>query len=122
MGKLSDTLLADGTFSNVIADCSAVVNQEIKGKGLGIRTVFKLANSAKPGVVDKALNALMPDFARELDPVYDDYTASDSTSFAQYVSLNADKVATSMLNVTMPTEAFNDRIIDPILHSFRRNV
>ena len=100
MGKLSDAVLAEGTFNKVVAECGDVVQREVKSKGLGIRTVFKVAQSAKPGLVEKALNRLMPDFARELDPFYAQYEASEAESFSQYVALNASTVADAMLNVT----------------------
>lgn len=100
MNKLSDAILADGTLSNVITDCGAVVENEVKGKGLGIRTVFKLAQSAKPGLVEKALSRLMPDFAKALDPFYEQYQNSGASSFADYVSQNDTRVADAMLNVT----------------------
>ena len=97
---LSSAILADGTFDKVVTDCGEVVQAEVKDKGLGIRTVFKLAQSAKPGLVEKALTKLMPDFARELDPFYEQYQSSDAESFSQYVALNASSVADAMLNVT----------------------
>ena len=98
--SLSDQLLDPARFDQVVDDCSTVVNNEVKQKGLGIRTVFKLAQSAKPGLVEKALRALLPDFCRQLDPYYADYKASGSGSFSSYILDRRTEVAQALLEVT----------------------
>lgn len=100
MPILSPQLLADERFQPLIADCRDLVETEIARRGVTIRTMFRGAQRAKPGLVERALQILLPDFARELDAFHAEWQAEDQASFRAYLLTRDREVADALLSVT----------------------
>lgn len=104
--SLSETLLADDRRSAVVADLGAVVEAEVKDKkgisGAAIKTGFAAARKVSPGLTDRALNRMLPDFAVALDPFWADFTAGGGggADFGSYLSGRKAEVSTALLAVT----------------------
>lgn len=97
---LSRQLLAPATFEPVVADCEALVAEEIARRGMAMRTAFGLAQRAKPELVTRALRNLLPDFARRMDSFYVDWQAHGEGTFQDYLVAHDREVADALLSLT----------------------
>ena len=112
MKKLSESLLATENFDALVSDCSALIDSEVQQKNLAVRSVFKLVQKAKPGLVERALRMLLPEFAVALDPVHEQFQASPECSFSVYVDAQRETIADDLLQVTdRRIEAANSKVI-----------
>ncbi len=98
-GPLASQLLADDTFGPLTADCCALVETEIKKRGMTIRTAYGVALKLKPDLVTRTVRELMPGFVAELEPCYADFQSGSSTALRAHFMAHADTVADAMLTV-----------------------
>ena len=95
-----------------MADCSHVIHDEVQQKNIAVRSVFKLVIKAKPGLVERALRTLLPEFAVALDPVYEEFQADSESSFPAFVSARRESIADDLLQVTdRRIKAANSKVI-----------
>lgn len=97
--SLSDQLLEEPTFSQLIQDSHALVLAEVKKKNMAMRTGFNMIQKAKPDLVDRALVALMPSFVRALEPLYTEARQA-GTPFGAYLKAHDDEAADALLHVS----------------------
>lgn len=100
LSSLSDQLLAAHTFEALVTDCCATVESQIASKGMAVRAGLGVAQRAKPGLVDKGVRTLLPDFAYALDPFHADYLADGGGGFAEYLLSREDETVAALLGVT----------------------
>lgn len=100
--SLSDQLLGADRFEAVVSDCRAMVEAEVASRGRAVRTALGLAKRAKPGVIDKGVRILLPDFAHALEPFHADYLTDGrgSGAFGDYLLSREDEAAAALLAVT----------------------
>ena len=76
MASLVDSLTDEGKKKAVVKDCCELIDSEVKDKGgisgLAIKAGYGAVKGIKPGFVEKAVEDLLPDFAKALDPIYAD--------------------------------------------------
>ncbi len=103
MPTLSEVLTDESKKSQVIKDCCELIDAEVKDKGgisgLAIKAGFGAVKGIKPGFVEHAVEDLLPEFARVLDPLYQD-ARSQTRSTADHFSAHAGKVADALLQIT----------------------
>ncbi|HJN74307.1 MAG TPA: hypothetical protein QGF58_10280 [Myxococcota bacterium] len=104
MGALSDALNDPGKRKAIIDDGIAVIEEEVASKrgfrGLAVKAGFKAVKAIRPGVIGMALDHLMPDFAKQIDPFYDDWKASGSGTLESYFSSRDGEIANALLSIT----------------------
>jgi hypothetical protein len=104
MPTLSEKLLRQDNFPQVIADCKALVEAELASKSgvsaAAIKVAYKAVTAFAPGYYDHALNNLLPSFIQQLDPYWADFVNSGGSSFGDYLSKNGGSVSESLLAVT----------------------
>lgn len=110
----SERLLAPGTFEPLVADCAAVVRDEIGRRGPVIRTGFNLVRRARPDLVERGLRYLLPAFARALDP-YHAAAEAAGDALGPHLLARDGEVADSLLAVT-------DRRIERVENRAVRNL
>lgn len=110
----SERLLAPDTFEPLVADCAAIVRDEIGRRGPVIRTGFNLLQRARPDLVERALRYLLPAFARALDPYHADAEAAGD-ALGPHLLARDGEVADSLLAVT-------DRRIERVENRAVRNL
>lgn len=99
MTKLSASLLAPENFPGAVQDCKQIVEAELRQKNLAIRGIFKLLLRAKPDLLERGMRALLPDFARALDPIHEEYERSGAASFVAFADTNQQRIADNLLAV-----------------------
>ena len=126
MGKVAEILL-DGQMRNQVAgDCVALIDSEVASKkgatGLVIKAGYRSFRALKPGIVEAAVEHLLPRFARIMDRYYEDFTAlGASGGFADWIAAKADPVAEDLLAITDEVVANSEiKSIKPIYSGLRK--
>src|ERR1700754_1922834 len=74
--SLVEALTDDAKKKDVVRDCCELIDAEVKDKGgisgLAIKAGYGTVKGIKPGFVEKAVEDLLPEFAKALDPLYVD--------------------------------------------------
>lgn len=95
--SLAAQLLAPGVFDGFANDCKALLEDEIKRKGMTFRTAVRVVRRIKPDILDRVVRELMPDFLDALEPCHADFQAGSSTDFKAYLIAHDDRVAEAVL-------------------------
>lgn len=100
---LADVLLSSDQRSRVVDDCMTLIDQEVADKGgltgLALKAGYKAVQGVKPNFVKNVVNDLLPDFAKGIEPVYDEAKAQNK-GIADHLSANKGKVADALLAIT----------------------
>jgi hypothetical protein len=103
MPNLSDALTAESKKSAVIEDCMALIDAEVADKGgltgLAIKAGYKTIQGIKPGFVRQVVVDLLPEFARALEPIYQEARAAGHGVRDHFTS-NTSQVADALLTIT----------------------
>lgn len=106
MGILFDTLTADAERrSRVVRDAERVLESEVSDKrgmgGLAVKATFKVVKNLQPGFIPRAVDDLLEDFVKNLEPHWEAWRAdAASTTCADFFVANGPAVADSLLSVT----------------------
>jgi hypothetical protein len=102
---LQEILLGPDTQPKVIADCYALIQQEVSDKSGISGTAVKIAY--------KTVNAFMPGHIRnmvvQLEPFWADFNTSGGSEFGDYLAKRGDEVAQALLTVTDAKAASSGR-------------
>jgi len=101
---LSQSLLAPETRPQVIADCHALIEQQVGDmsgiSGTAVKLAYKTVNKFMPGHVLHMVESLLPDMADRLEPYWADFSASGGAGFGDYLAKRGDEVSEALLAVT----------------------
>lgn len=101
---LREVLFAPETRPQVIADCQALVEQELSAKSgvsaAAVKLAYKAVTTFAPGYYHSTLDKLLPDLAHQLDPFWADFAASGGSEFGDYLAKHGEEVAQALLVVT----------------------
>jgi hypothetical protein len=74
MSTLNEVLLVPGNRPKVVADCVRVIDEEVDSKGgltgLAVKGAYALVKAVKPGFIGDAVDSMLDDFVRRLEPFY----------------------------------------------------
>jgi hypothetical protein len=103
MTNLTEALTAESRKSAVVDDCLALIDAEVADKGgfggFAIKAGYKTIQGIKPGFVRQVVTDLLPEFARALEPMYQEARASGKT-VCEHFDTNATRVADALLTIT----------------------
>jgi hypothetical protein len=103
MPTLPDVLTSEANKGRVVEDCCALIDAEVKDKGgisgLAIKAGYGAVKGVKPGFVRSVVSDLLLEFARALDPIYQDAKANGQPVAAFFAS-HSDRVAEALLAIT----------------------
>jgi hypothetical protein len=101
---LQEILLGPGTRPKVIADCCALIEQEISEKsgvsGTAVKLAYKTVNTFMPGHIRNMVEKLLPDMVHQLEPFWADFSSSGGSGFGDYLAKRGGEVAQALLSVT----------------------
>jgi len=101
MASLFETIQDETKRRAVIDDSKAIIEAEVATKGFIIKSAFKIVRGIKPGFIPMAINNLIDDFARELDPHYNAWSdAGKNGSLSAYFTQNGNQISQDLLKVT----------------------
>jgi hypothetical protein len=101
---LQQILLAPGTRPQVIADCYALIQDEISEKsgvsGTAVKLAYKTVNTFMPGHIRTMVGKLLPDMVDQLEPFWAGFSSSGGSGFGDYLAKRGGEVAQALLSVT----------------------
>jgi hypothetical protein len=104
MPNLTEALTGESTKSAVIEDCLSLIDAEVADKGgltgLAIKAGYRTVQGIKPGFVRHVVTDLLPEFAKALQPIYDEAKAKGDTTVRAYFAANSTRVADALLTIT----------------------
>jgi hypothetical protein len=103
MPTLSDILLVPGNRPKVIADCNTLIQEEVDSKGglsgLAVKAAFAVVKAVKPGFITEAVDHMLDDFVKRLEPFWADAQAKNEPVGA-VMNARAGEVADSLLTIS----------------------
>ena len=103
MPSLTEALTADSKKGAVVEDCMALIDAEVADKGglsgLAVKAGYKAVQGIKPGFVRQVVTDLLPDFAKALEPIYQEAKQS-GRSVKDHFGANTTQVADALLTIT----------------------
>lgn len=101
--SLVDALTNEEKKKDVLKDCLELIDAEVKDKGglsgLAIKAGYGAVKGVKPGFVEHAVEDMLPEFARVLEPIYSDAKAQNKP-VAEFFTANTGRVADALLSIT----------------------
>jgi hypothetical protein len=103
MPTLKDIMLIPGNRPKVVADCTALVQEEVDSKGglsgLAIKAAYAVVKAVKPGFISEALDHMLDDFVARLEPFWTDAQAKNEPIGA-VMNARAGQVADALLAIS----------------------
>lgn len=100
---LADVLLSPDKRARVVDECMEIIDAEVRDKGgltgMALKAGYGAVQGVKPGFVKNVVNDLLPDFAKGIEPVYDEAKAQNKP-IAEHLLANKGKVADALLAIT----------------------
>jgi hypothetical protein len=88
----------------VIADCYALIGQEVSGlsgiSGTAVKMAYRTVNAFLPGHIRRMVEVLLPDLVDQLQPYWADFGTAGGAEFGDYLAKHGEEVAESLLTVT----------------------
>jgi hypothetical protein len=101
--SLVEALTDETKKPQIVKDCCELIDDEVKDKGgisgLAIKAGYGAVKGIKPGFVQHAVEDLLPEFAKALDPIYADAKAQNKPA-SEFFANNAGRVADALLAIT----------------------
>lgn len=103
MASLTDVIADPNRRRAVVDDGVLVIEAEVADKsglsGMAIKTAFAMVNRVKPGFVGGALNHLLDDFAKKVDPFWAASVAEGGDASKNFQK-KGPQVAEALLSIT----------------------
>lgn len=103
MSRLDEILLAAHQRDAVVADTVRLIESHIAGigglKGMSLKTGLAVVKAAKPGIMVRAVQKLLPDFIAALDPLYQSFRQSAERDFSAFLRKQDRQVTSALLKV-----------------------
>jgi len=85
---------------NVIEDCVALIDAQVKQKGFVIKSAYATIKAIKKRFVPEVVDALLNDWLGKIQPHYDKWAATKPSSLSDFLVARSDDVAEDLLSVT----------------------
>ncbi len=101
---LHEMLLAQDVQPHVVADCRALVDQELAAKsglsGTAVKVAYKAVTTFAHGYYQQMIEEMLPGMADQLQPYWADFAASGGADFGDYLAKRPEEVSEALLKVT----------------------
>jgi hypothetical protein len=101
---LQEMLLTPEVKPQVVADCQALVQQELSSNSgisaTALKVAYKAVTAFAPGYYQETIGNMLPDMANQLQPFWADFTASGGSEFGDYLAKRSGEVTEALLAVT----------------------
>jgi uncharacterized protein DUF6918 len=112
---LQQILLAPDTRPEVIADCQALIEQELSGisgiSGTAVKLAYKAVITFSPGHIRHMVEVLLPQMTDELEPYWVQFSASGEPEFGGFLAQRGEEVTQVLLAVTDARGAASSRAV-----------
>ncbi len=101
MPSLPDILLSlrhpDALVAALAGTLEAHISSRSGLKGLAMKAGFSTLRSAKPDIASRAVRMLLPEIGKALDPLYAEFTRSQSTDFGAFLQGHGERAASLVI-------------------------
>jgi hypothetical protein len=103
MATLQEMINPD-TAPNFVAECQALIDGEVDGKGgisgTAVKAAYKVVTAFAPGYYTETLRSITPEMLNALAPFWADFELSGGAVFGDYLVKHGDEVSEALLSVT----------------------
>jgi hypothetical protein len=102
MATLNEILTRPGVRPLVAKDAERLIEEEVDAKGLTglpIKAAYKIVKAVKPGFIPEVIDHLIEDFAKALDPMFQDAVTA-KTPIDAFFGSRAGQAAEALLSIT----------------------
>jgi hypothetical protein len=103
MPTLTEILLVPGNRPKLVNDCVQLINEEVDSKGgltgLAVKGAYALVKAVKPGFVAEAVDHMLDDFVKRLEPFWADAQAKNEP-VGPLMNARATEVADALLTIS----------------------
>ncbi|MCO4743920.1 MAG: hypothetical protein KC912_03970 [Proteobacteria bacterium] len=122
MATLTETLQDATRKAAIVTDGARMVDEEVASrggmKGMALRAGYKTVKRLKPGIIEAALNSLIPEFAPAVDPFY--AKGVESGNVDAYFKSHSSAIADALLGVTdARAQRAENRVMKKVYRSLR---
>jgi hypothetical protein len=118
---LHEILLAPDVRPQVVADCNALIEDEVRSKsgisGTAVKLAYKTVTSFAPGYLNDTVRDLVPQMVGKLEPYWADFSTSGSSEFSDYLVKRGGEVSEALLSVTDDVATRSDKPV--IIKAYR---
>jgi hypothetical protein len=97
-------MLSPEVAPQFVADCQALIDGEVDGKGglsgTAVKAAYKVVTAFAPGYYTETIKAIAPDMADALEPFWADFLQSGSAEFGDYLVKRGEEVSEALLAAT----------------------
>lgn len=125
MRTLSDILLAPHQKQDLFADCVKLIESHVAGlsglRGMALKTALSVLKTTKPGILDRAVAILIPEFTKALEPLHQQFRQSGDRDFSLFLQMHAQETTTALLGVADARIAEGSAAAQTVYAKFRSN-
>ena len=104
MKTLADVLLAAPQRDAVVKETVSLIESHVGSlsglRGMSLKTGLAMVKTAKPGILGRAVQRLLPEFVQALDPLYREFRESgDDGDFAAWLKKHSGRATAALLQV-----------------------
>ena len=103
MGALAEVIKEDSKRRAVVDDCARLLDAEVADKrglkGMAVKAAFKAVKGVKPGMIPMSVDALLDDFATQIDPFWSECQTSGKPA-RDFFQQNGSAIANALLKIT----------------------
>ena len=122
---LAEILFCPDTQPQLVADCYALIEQEVAElsgvSGAAVKLAYKTVNTFVPGHTYHMMRALLPQLVDELESYWADFRTSGCAEFGDYLAKHGTEVSQALLTVADARAAESSRQIVIKAYSTIRN-
>ena len=100
MSSLVEKLAKDPVRPLVLADCVELIEAQVKQKGFVIKSAYATIKALKKRFIPEVVDGMLDEWLGKLQPHYDKWETSKTSTFSSYVIARSDDVAEDLLSVT----------------------
>lgn len=103
MKTLADILLTAPQRDAVVEETVRLIESHVGNlsglRGMSLKTGLAMVKAAKPGIIGRAVQRLLPEFVAALDPLYLEFRKTGGSDFAAYLWQHSGRATTALLQV-----------------------
>ena len=105
MKQLKDLVTEEASRQQVIQDCVALIDAEVKSKsglgGVAVKAAYAVVKAIHPKIIIESVNSLLDDFIGQLQQFYGRYQEEGASgSLESYLQRRPGEVAEALLSIT----------------------
>jgi hypothetical protein len=103
MGSLIEVIREPARRAAVLRDCESLIDAEVDDKGglsgMAVKAAFRSVKSLRPDMIRMSMDALLDDFAHQIDPFWQDCQRQGENPRAYFLRRQVD-LANALLTIT----------------------